>query len=111
MKLVVIEAPYWAAPDKLGKYLAECIRDSLKRGESPIASVATFALSNALNESTPAERELGMRAGWAWYRKADLCAAYIDHGTSSGVMRGIEQARLHDVPIELRFLYADPPRK
>lgn len=105
MKRVIVEAPFGQDPDVLGKYLIECIRDSLRRGEAPIASVATFALSGALVEAKPEERQQGMRAGWAWYAGAELCAVYSDWGTSLGVMEGVVQAKHHGVPVEYRMLY------
>lgn len=90
MRLVVLESPLAGNIERNRRYLLRCIRDCLARGESPIASHQTFAA--ALDDADPAQRELGMLAGFAWRRFADATVIYDDHGISAGMQLGIEDA-------------------
>lgn len=86
-------------------YLRCCILDCRKRGESPIASVPTYVLTGALDDLEPAQRADGIAAGLEWYRVADACVAYTDHGISAGMMQGMDRAQVEGVPIEIRELF------
>lgn len=72
------------------RYLQRCIRDCLDRGESPIASHQM--LTDVCRDEVPELRELGIQAGFAWRRVADATVIYTDHGISSGMRLGIEDA-------------------
>lgn len=102
--LVIIECPYAQDPLAMIAYLRECIRDSLARGESPINSVATFVLTNALDDKDADERRDGIAAGLEWYRFAQKCVCYVDHGISKGMEEGVVRATQHGAPIEYREL-------
>lgn len=104
MKLVVVESPY--AGDIAGNeaYARACIRDCLLRGESPIASHLLYTQPGVLRDNVHGERELGLAAGWAWMRAADLVAVYTDRGISGGMERGIGAAEQIGLPIERRAL-------
>src|ERR1017187_4463442 len=86
MRLVILESPFkaitaeWQARNIV--YLKEAMAHSLHLGESPIASVLTWATSGILDDHDPAERKLGMEAGFAWYRVAEACVVYEDLGIS-----------------------------
>ena len=58
---VVLESPFSGAPPE---YVHACIRDSLLRGEAPIASHVLY--TQALDDTVPEERAAGMSAGFAW---------------------------------------------
>lgn len=103
--LVIIEAPYAQNPQAMALYLRACIQDCLLRGESPIASVATFCLTGALDDLKPEERTEGIAAGLAWYRVAEKAVAYTDHGISAGMMLGMAAAQNAGVVVEVRELY------
>jgi len=64
MKLVIIESPFKGDTARNKRYLRSCIRDCLKRGESPYASHRM--LTDALDDDIPEERALGIEAGLAW---------------------------------------------
>lgn len=112
MRLVVIEHPYFTKPDGTRcsaaeiasnhQYMIECIRDCLRRGEQPYLSIPIFALTGALDDTDPHERELGIQAGLAWGAKADTTAAYVDHGITSGMRKGIKRAEKDGRPVEMR---------
>lgn len=92
MKLVIIESPF--AGDIKGNilYARMALRDSLLRGEAPIASHLLYTQEGVLNDLIPAERQQGIDAGLAWGRVADLTAIYIDKGISRGMEYGIQRA-------------------
>lgn len=108
MKLVVIESPFAGGPARglldaltLGplrrrlrnvRYARAAVRDSLSRGEAPIASHLLYTQRGILRDDVPAERTLGIEAGLAWTRAAEFSAIYTDVGLSSGVRGAIHRA-------------------
>lgn len=106
MRLVVLESPFaGSSPEELDRnrlYLLAALKDSLDRGESPIASHRIWP--GVLDDELPWERERGLHAGWAWMRACDAVVVYSDRGLSPGMIRGIAQARLVGKPVEQRWL-------
>jgi len=100
MKRVVIESPYRGDTATNERYAECCLIDCLARGEAPFASHLLY--TRVLRDCDGRERAVGMIAGWAWYRGADLCAVYQDCGISDGMTRGIEAARANGVPVQYR---------
>lgn len=84
MKLVIIESPYKGDIVRNKRYLRACIRDCLRRGESPYASHRM--LTDALDDDIPEERELGIAAGLAW-RNARQAILNDDSDPSMGALR------------------------
>lgn len=103
-KLVLIESPF--AGDILANitYARACVSDSVHRGEAPIASHLLFTQEGILDDSIPGERRLGIEAGWAWYRCAQICAVYVDNGISPGMVGGILEAKAWHVFIDYRSI-------
>ena len=106
MKRVVIESPYaadcqWQIADNV-KYAQKAVKDSLLRGEAPIASHLLYTQDSILNDSIPCERVMGISAGLAWIAKADLLAVYTDRGVSPGMLMGVNEADLFGIPVEYR---------
>lgn len=105
--IVIIESPYAAATDfereRNDRYLSAAIRDCLTRDEAPFASHALYTLPGILDDTIPAEREIGIDAGFAFRRVADLTVVYQDLGISPGMLRGIDQASMFH-PIDWRNL-------
>lgn len=93
---VLIESPFKAAsPEgeaRNVRYVRACMRDSLLRGEAPFASHALYTLEGVLKDGEPAERKLGMEAGWAYLEVCKVTAVYTDLGISDGMRAGIERA-------------------
>lgn len=104
-RLVVVESPLKAAAGRSQadneEYARLCMRDSLRRGEAPIASHALYAMSGVLDEADPEQRKLGIERFLAsWGRLATLRAVYVDHGVSGGMQLAIDsEPRL---PVERR---------
>lgn len=105
MRRVIIESPY--AGDVAGnvKYARECLRDSLARGEAPLASHLLYTQPGVLDDTVPAEREAGIAAGHAWIKHADAVVVYCDLGISLGMVAGRDAAHAWGVPVEYRYLY------
>lgn len=105
---VVIESPLSASTregiEKNKEYARRAVRDSLRRGEAPYASHLFFDQPGILDDTIPAERELGMVAGFCWGEAADKVVVYQDHGISSGMRIGIDYAMARGLPVEYRRL-------
>lgn len=114
MRLVVIESPYGTLVDgtrctldQVGEnvaYARACVKNCLERGEAPYASHLLYTQSGILNDSLPDQRKLGMEAGFAWGRMAELVAVYTDLGITSGMRRGIELALERGQVVEERWI-------
>lgn len=104
MKLVIIESPFAGDIHANVEYARAAVRDSLKRGEAPIASHLLYTQPGILDDLVPSERVLGIDAGHAWMQVADLVAVYQDRGISNGMRLGIERAAAAGLVIEYRNL-------
>ncbi len=86
---VVIESPFAGDVCLNRAYLQACIRDCLRRGETPYASHQQ--LTWALDDTVPEERELGISAGLDMRdfirAHGGQSAYYVDLGWSSGMTR------------------------
>lgn len=102
MKLVIIESPYRGDIEANTAFARRCVRDSLMRGEAPIASHLLYTQPDVLNDDVPTERAWGINAGHAWLRACDLVAVYNGRGTTRGMHQAITAAEKLGVPIEYR---------
>lgn len=104
MRLVIIESPYAGEIDLNVEYARACMRDSLNRGEAPIASHLLYTQPGILLDEIPEERQWGIDAGLAWRRVAELAAFYIDRNWSGGMIQARRIYREEGFPIEERSL-------
>lgn len=108
MKLVIVESPYRGATDEETEanviYACACVRDSLLRGESPIASHILYTQAGILDDKVPSERQHGIDAGLAWGSVAHMTAVYVDRGISHGMQYGIANAGRAGRSVEYRRL-------
>lgn len=106
MRRVIIESPYHDDFDRKRNidYARACLRDSLNRGEAPLASHLLYTQPGVLDDKKPAERQWGIDAGLAWIEVADATIVYTDRGISPGMYIGIDAARVAGRPIEYRRL-------
>lgn len=81
------------------------MRDSLIRGEAPIASHLLYTQPGILRDEVPAERQWGIDAGLAWRPVAEACVVYLDRGMSHGMRYGIAAAEAAGIPVEVRYLH------
>lgn len=106
MKRVIIESPYAGDIERNVKYARACVRDSVLRGEAPIASHLLFTQPGILRDDVKEERNAGIAAGHAWMDVAEICAVYTDLGLSAGMEKGILVAARARIEIEFRKLPA-----
>lgn len=104
MRRVILESPFAGNVRQNIAYARACIRDSVHRGEAPLASHLLFTQPGILDDLIPGERQLGIAAGLAWYKFADAAVVYRDLGISSGMQAGIDMAVLCGLPVEYRHL-------
>lgn len=103
-RLVVIESPFAGDVEANVAYARRCLRDSLDRGENPIASHLLYTQPGVLDDSIPGERERGIHAGFAWGARADLIAFYLDRGWSPGMSAALSHWRAAGVALVARYL-------
>jgi hypothetical protein len=106
---VVVESPYKGEVERNLAYLRACWLDCLRHGESPYSSHALYTQPDVLDDSVPEERELGIRAGFAWAEAADLRAFYVDLGVSDGMIKARNHAEELRQSFELRKLRLRSP--
>lgn len=111
MRLVIVESPYagrglfkWFDRWRNKRYARRCMKDCLNRGEAPYASHLLYTQLGVLNDNFAEQRLLGMKAGQAWMKKADLVVVYVDRGVTSGMIVGIQKAKKEGIPVEERRL-------
>ena len=63
MLRVILESPFAGDIERNIKYARLCVRDSLLRGESPIASHLLYTQEGILNDEIESERMHGINAG------------------------------------------------
>lgn len=106
MRRVIIESPFAAPTVELffrnKRYLTAAILDCIVRGEAPFASHRLY--TDSLDDTIPAQRDLGIQAGFAWRSAAEATVAYTDLGISKGMSFGIEDAMKLQHPVEMRTL-------
>lgn len=104
MKLVIIESPYAGSVIPNVEYARKCMRDSLERGEAPIASHLLYTQPGILDDYNPEERAWGINAGLAWRKVAELAVFYTDRGWSGGMTAARELYDREGFPYEVRSI-------
>ena len=104
LRRVILESPYAGDIEKNVAYARAAVRDSLLRGEAPIASHLLYTQPGVLDDQVPDERRLGIAAGLAWRVAAEATVVYRDLGVSPGMEHGIRAALAAGLPVEYRNL-------
>jgi hypothetical protein len=104
MRLVILESPFAGDEQANIDYARLCVRDSLMRGEAPIASHLLYTQPTILDDSVPEERQHGINAGLAWGMVADATVVYTNRGLSRGMEFGILQAEAQGRAVEYRSI-------
>jgi len=107
-KLVILESPFAGDVEANIEYARRCVKDSLMRGEAPIASHLLYTQPGILDDTIPEERTLGIDAGLAWRRVAEGSVVYTDRGISPGMEYGIQRAREAGLTVEFRTIDPNP---
>ena len=99
----VIESPFAGDIAANLRYLRAAMRDALvNHQEAPYASHALYTQDGVLNDSDPAERALGIAAGFTWAEAAQKVAVYGDLGISPGMAQAIERHKANGLVVEYR---------
>lgn len=104
MRLVIIESPFAGDVEKNVEYARRAVRDSLERGEAPIASHLLYTQPDILDDDVPEERQWGIDAGLAWRAVAQASVVYTDRGITKGMQYGIDAATEAGIPVEYRSI-------
>ena len=104
MRLVIIESPYAGDVEANIAYARRCVKDSLDRGEAPIASHLLYTQPGILDDSKPEERRRGIDAGLAWGKVAAGRVFYTDRGWSTGMLAALDYAKGHGETVVARRL-------
>jgi hypothetical protein len=102
MKRVILESPFAGDIQKNIEYARKCVKDSLSKGEAPIASHLLYTQEGILNDDIEEERMWGINAGLAWKEVANLHAFYIDYGISSGMQYALDYAIKNNIEVIFR---------
>lgn len=102
MRRVVLESPYSGNVEQNVSYARAAIKDSLARGEAPIASHLLYTQPGVLDDTIVEDRAKGIKAGHAWIDIAEAMVVYIDNGITPGMIEGISKAKWLRIPIEYR---------
>lgn len=96
MKIVVIESPYRSRSQTLLErnlaYARALVERVTLRGDAPCAS--HLLITQSLDDRDPAHRKLGIAAGLALLRVADVHAFGIDLGVSEGMEAAMKVAKV-----------------
>ena len=104
MRRVIIESPYAGEIEANVEYARAAMRDSLNRGEAPIASHLLYTQPGVLRDEIEEERQWGINAGLAWRDAADLIAFYTDRGWSRGMQFARSVYDDEGTPYEIRHI-------
>ena len=111
---VILESPYQGDVKTNTKYARLCLRDSLLRGEAPLASHLLYTQPHVLDDLEPDERARGIKAGLAWGIEAEATVVYTDRGITDGMLQGIDAAREAGRPCEMRkmdgYVFEEEPQ-
>ena len=108
MKRTIIESPFAGDVEGNVTYARQCVRDSVLRGEAPIASHLLFTQPGILRDDVPGERKLGIEAGLAWRAVADYSVFYTDRGWSNGMLDALHRCINSGSPFKVRALDDEP---
>lgn len=104
--LVIIESPYKGKDINSNiAYARAAVKDSINRDELPFASHLIYTQVGILDDNIIEERNKGINLNLEMIRRADLIAAYVDHGLSHGMIAALHYAQAQNVKIEFRKLY------
>ncbi len=108
MKRVVIESPYAGNVMMNEVYGEVCMHDCLVNyNEAPYASHLLYTRNHVLRDTIPADRKLGIEAGFCWRDVAEKTIFYVDLAMTSGMKLGIEDCENKGKPYEVRRLPDD----
>ena len=104
MRRVILESPFAGDVERNVRYARAALRDSLMRGEAPLASHLLYTQPGVLDDTVAGERARGIEAGLAWGQWAVASVVYADLGVTPGMQEGIARAEREGRPVEVRMI-------
>jgi hypothetical protein len=118
MDFVVVESPFATSTVVLADgleyvvdraenilYARACLHDCLvNHGEAPFASHLLYTQPGVLDDDDPAQRKLGIEAGFELGWHAVRRVFYVDRGVTRGMRKGFDYAVEHCQACEIRTL-------
>lgn len=102
-RLIYLASPLSGDIESNLAYARKCLRHALFVGDAPF--VPHLLYTQVLDDTKPAEREEGMRAGAAWIAQCRAFVAYLDRGWSRGMLEEKRFAQSLGIPVEERRLF------
>lgn len=106
MKRVILESPFAGDFARNKVYLQLCICWCLAHDLAPFASHQMY--TEALDDTNPAERTLGITAGFAWWDAAEEILFFTDFGMSPGMWKAYERCVATQKPYSYIHLAEQP---
>jgi hypothetical protein len=100
VKLAILESPYAGNVRRNVAYARRCLAELLREGYAPIASHLLYP--QVLDDVAPDERRLGIDAGLAWRKVADVSFFYAGMGWSRGMLEALALAKAESRPYVVR---------
>jgi len=108
MQKVIIESPYTGNNDMNEAYAELAMHDCLVNyNESPYASHLLYTRRFVLRDHVPADRKLGIEAGFYWRDVAEKTVFYQDLGITDGMQKGLGDCIIKRKEYEIRALPND----
>ena len=97
---VILESPFKGQTEANLEYAKKAIKDSISRGESPIAFHLLY--SEVLDENNPHDNLLLKKLKESWTALVQKTVVYTDRGVSEGMLEGITDAAARGRGIDFR---------
>lgn len=103
-RTVALESPFAGDVEQNLRYLRACMRDCLRRRETPLAAHGLFTQPGVVDEDDAAGQQLATEAGVAWTQYAQATVVYTDRGTTRLMKEAIARAGHEGREVEYRTL-------
>lgn len=109
-RLAIIESAYRSRARDVNEarmqeaYAAASMRNSLSRGEYPLAGHLLYTRPGVLDDTDDMEHELRVNAALGWSDVADVLVVYVDLGVTEAMELVIAEAQYAQRPVEYRSL-------
>lgn len=103
-RLVAIESPYGGDVQENLRYLRACMRDCLRRRETPLAAHGLLTQPGVVDEGDEAGQQLATEAGVVWTQYAHATVVYTDLGINRLMREAIARAEHEGREVEYRTL-------
>ncbi len=100
--IIIVESPYAGDISRNEKYLRRAMKSVFAMGEIPFASHAIYP--QVLDDLNEKERQLGIEAGYSFWKYAKAIRFFLDYGMSKGMELAFDRAIQEGFPIEVAYI-------